>query len=216
MNVLLSCEESQAVCLEFRGKGHNAFSCDILQCSGGHPEWHLHKDVKQALFGQRWDLVISFPPCTHLSLSGAKHFEKKRLSGEQLEAITFFLDTWEFSHCTENPRNIMSGWVYLKKWYPQIVERMIDINFPKQPTQVVQPYFFGDPFTKTTCLWLKGVPTLKPTNIVDKGERHITKGGNSLPTWYNIPPSPDRAKLRSKTFPGLAKAMAEQWGVKKM
>ncbi len=147
-----------------------------------------------------------------LSLSGAKHFEKKRLSGEQEDGINLFLDVWEFSDCSENPRNIMSGLTYIKKWFPHIYERMQDIGFPPSPSQVIQPYMFGDPYTKTTCLWLKNLPILKPTNIVDKGERITTKSGKSLPSWYNLPPSPDRSKQRSKTFPGIAQAMADQWG----
>jgi hypothetical protein len=142
-------------------------------------------------------MIIAFPPCTHLASSGAKHFEQKRKDGRQQEGIDFFM---EFVHRTahvprvaiENPIGIMSS-IYRK------------------PDQIVQPWMFGDPFTKSTCLWLKGLPLLEPTQVVDKGSRHVTKGGKSLPTWYNLPPSPDRAKIRSATFPGLAKAMAEQW-----
>lgn len=218
MKVLIACEESQAVCKAFRELGHDAYSCDILPCSGGHSEWHIQSDAlltayaPNAVPGDAWDLIISFPPCTHLSLSGAKHFEKKRLSGEQEQGISFFLDIWEISNATENPRNIMSGWDYIRKWFPCIVDRMKDIKFPVKPSQTIQPYMFGDPFTKTTNLWLRGLQPLQPMNLVDPGERHITKGGKSLPSWYNLPPSPERGKIRSKTFQGIANAMAQQWG----
>jgi len=194
MNILLACEESQAVCKEFRKKGHNAYSCDILPAGGGYSQFHLQCDVREVL-KLEWDMIIAFPPCTHLAVSGAKHFAKKRADGRQQEAIDFFM-LFANHPCPriaiENPVGIMS-------------------NLFRKPDQIVQPWMFGDPFTKTTCLWLKWLPELVPTNVVDKGDRHITKGGNSLPTWYNLPPGPDRAKIRSTTFPGFAKAMAEQW-----
>lgn len=209
MKVLVACEESQEVSKAFRWWGAEAYSCDLLPCSGGHPEWHIQGDVTH-LIKKKWDLVISFPPCTDLSLSGAKWFDRKRLSGEQEQSIWFFLHIWRYSNCTENPMNIMSGWAYLKKWFPHIVEWMQDYGFPRSPSQVIQPYMFGEPFTKTTCLWLKNVPDLQSTKIVDKGVRSVTKSGKSMPAWYNLPPSMERGKLRSKTFPGIAWAMADQ------
>ena len=197
MNVLVACEESQEVCKAFRAKGHLAYSCDIEECSGGHPEWHLQEDVLEVLHDPMWDLIIAFPPCTHLAMSGSRWFKEKRKDGRQLEGYNFFM---EFPNCNcpklaiENPIGIMS-------------------TLYRKPDQIVQPWMFGDSFSKSTCLWLRGLPTLKPTNIVDKGEQVLTNGGKSMPEWYNIPPSdPDRAKIRSKTFPGLALAMADQWG----
>lgn len=202
MKVLIACEESQAVCVEFRKLGFEAYSCDVLPCSGGHSEWHIQDNVMNVLrhdiispFTTEWDMVIAFPPCTDLAVSGAKWLEQKRKDGRQQKSIQFFeFFTYlknEFV-CIENPIGIMST-----KY--------------RKPDQIIQPWMFGDPFTKPTCLWLKGLPLLKPTNIVEKGSRHITKSGKSLPSWYNLPPSEDRSKLRSRTFPGIAKAMAEQW-----
>jgi hypothetical protein len=197
MKILVACEESQAVCIEFRKLGHEAYSCDILPASGGHPEWHLQQDVTE-LLKQKWDMIIAFPPCTHLAVSGAKHFAQKRLDGRQQQGVDFFmlftnLDCEKVA--IENPVGIMST-IYRK------------------PDQIIQPWMFGDPFTKTTCLWLKGLPLLQPTKIVDKGERTVFKSGKSHPKWYadalQLPPA-ERAAARSKTFPGIAKAMAEQW-----
>jgi site-specific DNA-cytosine methylase len=194
--ILIACEESQEVCKAFRVLGFEAYSNDILDCSGGHPEWHI-KGYLEDIIGNNddWDMIIAFPPCTHLAVSGAKHFEQKRKDGRQQYAINFFMMIAN-NNCKriaiENPIGIMST-----EW--------------RKPDQIIQPWQFGEPFTKTTCLWLKGLPILLPTKIVDRGLRHITKSGKSLPDWYNLPPSEDRAKLRSKTFPGIAKAMAEQW-----
>ena len=198
MKILIACEESQIVCKDFRNKGHEAYSCDILPCSGGHPEWHLQEDVLP-LLKQNWDMILAFPPCTHLCVSGARHFAKKIADGRQQQGIDFFM---EFANCEcdkiviENPVGIMST-----KW--------------RKPNQIIQPYEYGDPYTKTTCLWTKGLPLLEPTNIVSKGERTIFKSGKSHPKWYadalKLPPK-ERAIARSKTFPGIAKAMAEQWG----
>lgn len=230
-NVLIACEESQTVCKAFRKLGYNAYSCDILPCSGGHPEWHLHCDVigvirdKSGLLetGEKfvldgdWDLMIAHPPCTYLSVSGARwyyHPDDKNLPVEQRrphpnfptrahdrkEAIEFFLS---LAHADipriaiENPVGIMS------KLY-------------QKPNQIVQPYWFGDEATKTTCLWLKNLPDLKPTKMVGKGERVVLSSGKSLPKWYsdsfNTKISTEmRRTLRSKTFQGFADAMAEQW-----
>lgn len=211
MRILIACEESQTVLVEFLKRGHDAYSCDLLPTSGPYPEWHMQQDVTPLMY-QEWDRVISFPPCTHLAVSGAKHFEGKRADGRQREAILFFLKIWQHSHAVENPMGIMNGGDYISKWFPDLYDYATGIGFPFKPQQIVQPYMFGDPFTKTTCLWLKGLPLLKPTNIVDKGARHVFKSGKSLPAWYNLPPSEDRSKIRSKTFPGIASAMAAQWG----
>lgn len=213
MKVLLACEESQRVCIEFRRLGHEAYSCDILPCSGGHPEWHIQDDVTRHLQG--WDMIIAFPPCTHLAVSGARHFEKKREDGRQKEAIEFFslflhLDCPRVA--VENPVNIISG-SYVQKWFPDLAE---EYDLPRKPTQIIQPYYFGDPFEKKTCLWLKGLPELKSNRyIVDVPERVIFESGKSHPKWYADSwklPAEERSKMRSKTFPGIAKAMAEQWG----
>ncbi|MBO5869527.1 MAG: DNA cytosine methyltransferase [Clostridia bacterium] len=198
MKVLVACEESQEVCKAFRERGHEAFSCDILDCSGGHPEWHLKQDVTP-LLSKEWDLIIAFPPCTDLATSGARWFEEKRKNGTQQKSIDFFL---LFTNCKcnkiaiENPVGIMSS-IYRK------------------PDQIIEPYMFGDPFEKKTCLWLKGLPLLTSTNIVEPPPRLYFPSGKSMPEWYskafNLPKA-ERARLRSKTFPGIAHAMAEQWG----
>lgn len=213
MRILIACEESQTVCKAFRAKGHEAYSCDILPCSGGHPEWHIQGDAKQQLYYSNvrcksrpkpagWDLVISFPPCTDLSVSGARWFEKKRLSGEQEASIEFFFWVWFYSHCTENPVGIMGGGQYIKKWFPKLYDTMKANNFPFKSTQIIQPWQFGHGETKATCLWLQNLPLLKPENIVEGREGKV----------WRMAPSSDRAKLRSKTYDGIAKAMADQWG----
>ena len=230
-NVLIACEESQTVCKAFRKLGFNAYSCDILPCSGGHPEWHLHCDVLGVIRDKRgtletgdefvldgeWDLMIAHPPCTYLSVSGARwyyHPEDKDLPIEQRrphpnfptraqdrkEAIEFFLALANADIpriAIENPVGIMSKLFH-------------------KPNQIVQPYWFGDEATKTTCLWLKNLPQLTPTKIVGKGERVVLSSGKSLPKWYsdsfNTKISTEmRRTLRSKTFQRFADAMAEQW-----
>lgn len=224
MKVLLACEESQRVCVAFRNRGHEAYSCDIIPCSGGHPEWHIKQDVLPLLNGNcefdtedgshhsikgKWDLIVAFPPCTNLAVSGAKHFEKKRADGRQREGLEFFCKFFE-ADCDhvaiENPVNIVSG-DYTTKWFPDIAERY---SLPRKATQRIQPYMFGDPFEKTTCLWLKNLPELTPTNIVTPPPRQVVKSGKTLPLWYSNCGG-DRRKARSKTFPGIAEAMAEQW-----
>ena len=217
MKILVACEESQAVTKELRRLGHEAYSCDIIPCSGGHPEWHLQQDVIP-LLKEKWDMIIAFPPCTHLAVSGARHFEGKRADGRQREAIEFF-GQFLTADCEriaiENPVGIISG-DYIPKWFPDLAEKY---GLPKKPTQIIQPYEYGNHARKTTCLWLKGLPMLTPTNIVDPGEI-VGKGfsvGASLDmardengkiiAWND----PRTARIRSKTFPGIAKAMAEQW-----
>lgn len=219
MKVLVACEESQRVCIELRRLGHEAYSCDILPCSGGHPEWHIQDDVLKHLDG--WDMIIAFPPCTDLAVSGARHFEKKREDGRQRKSIEFFCRFLELP-CKyvsiENPINIISG-DYIKKWFPDIAEKY---DLPRKPTQIIQPYQFGHPVSKSTCLWLKGLPLLEPTNVVEPEIIHSKgkSGGYSGPSWYVTDENgkilswndPRTATARSKTYPGVAKAMAEQWG----
>lgn len=218
--ILVACEESQAVTIEFRKLGFEAYSCDILPCSGGHPEWHIMGDVMNYLhlpgktlikdvwfengdrkFISYWNKVISFQPCTDLTVSGARWFEKKRSDGSQQKSIRFFFEVWKRSNCSENPIGIMNGGNYIKKWFPELYQEMKDSGFPFKPTQIIQPWQFGHGETKATCLWLNGLPNLEPTNIVDGREQNIWK----------MSPGPERAKLRSKTYQGVAKAMAEQW-----
>ena len=213
MKVLVACEESQAVTIEMRKLGHEAYSCDIEPCSGGHPEWHIQGDVIP-LLDEKWDMIIAFPPCTHLAVSGAAWFEKKREDGRQREAIEFFMKFIN-ADCEriviENPIGIISG-KYISKWFPDLQEKY---GFPIKPNQKIQPWQFGDAFEKTTCLWLKGVSQLEPTNIVEPEARLFHKSGKSKPKWFadafKLPPK-ERARVRSKTFPGIALAMAQQWG----
>lgn len=182
--VLIACEESQVVTKEMRDLGIEAYSCDIQPCSGGHPEWHLQEDVIP-LLKQKWDMVIAFPPCTDLAVSGARWFKEKQKDGRQQNSINFFLQ-FTLLDCywaIENPIGIMST-----KY--------------RKPDQIIQPWQFGHGETKATCLWLNNLPKLNPTNIVQGREQRIWK----------MPPSPERAKERSKTFEGIAKAMANQWG----
>lgn len=198
MKVLIACEESQTVTIEMRLLGIEAYSCDIADCSGGHPEWHLKQNVIP-LLEKDWDLIIAFPPCTHLAASGARWFDEKIKDGRQQAGINFFL---EFTKCKcqriaiENPVGIMSS-IYRK------------------PDQIINPYEYGENFAKKTCLWLKNLPKLIPTNIVDKGEDVIFMSGRSMSKWYSDSfkvPLKERARYRSKTVKGIAKAMAEQWG----
>jgi hypothetical protein len=211
MRILIACEESQAVCKEFRKLGHESYSCDILDCSGGHPEWHIKDDVIKVI-NDSWDMMIAFPPCTHLAVSGAMHFKSKREDGRQKEGIDFFMAIVNSpinKIAIENPIGIMSK-IYRK------------------PDQIIQPYYFGDSFQKTTCLWLKNLPLLyhndKP-NLFDSNVTHTKKGSffewidsktgkkKRQPEWYyQAAGKKNRSELRSKTFPGIAKAMAEQWG----
>ena len=205
MKVLVACEESQAVCKAFREKGHEAYSCDIVPCSGGHPEWHLQQDVLP-LLKEKWDMIIAFPPCTYLTVTGNRWFNIDRYGEkaiqrhkERKDAIDFFM-AFANADCEkiaiENPVGIMSS-----EW--------------RKPNQFINPWQFGDAFEKKTCLWLKGLPELKPTNIVEIPPRKRFDSGKSMPSWYAEAwhlPKEERAKLRSKTFPGIARAMAEQWG----
>jgi hypothetical protein len=192
MRVLIACEYSGAVRDAFRAAGHDAMSCDLLPTDAPGP--HYQGDVRDVLQPDRWDLMIAHPPCTHLAVSGARWFHLKQ--AEQQEALDFvrlLLAAPIPRIALENPVSIISSRI-------------------RKPDQIIQPYEHGHEATKTTCLWLKNLPPLTPTNIVGKGARHVTKSGRSLPEWYNLPPSADRWKLRSATFPGIARAMATQWG----
>ena len=205
MRVLIACEESQRVCTAFREKGHEAYSCDILDCSGGHPEWHIKGDVTPIL-KDKWDLIIAHPPCTYLTVTGNRWFDIDKYGEKAIQrykdredAIKFFM---LFVECDcekvaiENPIGIMST-VYRK------------------PEQIIEPYWFGDPYEKRTCLWLKNLPKLTPTNIVEPEPRVYYDSGRSMPKWFADlwgMSKEERTKFRSKTFPGIAKAMAEQWG----
>jgi hypothetical protein len=185
MKILVACEESQAVTKYLRMSGHEAYSCDIEPCSGGHPEWHLQQDVAPLLRDIQWNMIIAFPPCTHLAASGARWFAQKRQDGRQQAAIDFFM-LFANADCPrvaiENPIGIMSS-----EW--------------RKPDQIIQPWQFGHGETKATCLWLKGLPKLVPTNVVE---------GRAQKVW-KMSPSPERSALRSKTYDGIARAMAEQW-----
>lgn len=231
MKVLVACEESQRVCLAFREKGCEAYSCDIIDPSGGSAQYHIKTDVLNIINGNcrfktmdgvehyvdKWDLIIAHPPCTDLAVSGALRFEQKRKDGRQRASIEFFCKMLTANCdriCVENPVNIISG-EYILKWFPDLAEKY---GLPIKPSQIIQPYEFGHPESKKTCLWLKGLPLLKPTNVLPlpesgKWENQTSDHQNKLiidGKWigYNDP----RTKIfRSKTYPGIAKAMAEQW-----
>lgn len=231
LNVLIACEESQRVCIEFRKLGHNAYSCDILSCSGGHPEWHFKQDVldvidnrggiletgEKVYIDDKWDIMIAHPPCTYLAVSGARWFYNPKDKNlpikdrrphprfpnrvrDRENAVEFFLSlaNADIEHIAiENPIGIMS-------------------TRYRKPNQIVQPYYFGDEASKATCLWLKNLSLLKSTNIVGKGEYISFKSGRKIQKWYSdaltkSKTAEERRRLRSKTFPGFAKAMAEQW-----
>lgn len=231
MKILVACEESQAVTKALRKLGHEAYSCDLLPASGGHPEWHFNYDVFEVInenggvlqngdtvsCESSWEMMIAHPPCTYLAVSGARwmyhpddahlptserrehpRFPNRRLY--QLDAIEFVKKLWETNIpriAIENPIGVLST-----KW--------------RKPDQIVHPYHFGDEASKATCLWLKGLPLLEPTKIVDKGERVQLNSGKSLPKWYSdaltqAKNPEERRTLRSKTFQGFADAMATQW-----
>ena len=198
MKILVACEESQAVTKAFREKGHQAFSCDIQPCSGGHPEWHIQGDVLEWL-DNNWDMMIAHPPCTYLSNAGARFlYPKGVLNKERLalgmEAKEFFMKLLEApipKIAVENP----------------VQSRVFGI--PKY-NQTIEPYWFGHPFKKKTCLWLKNLPPLVPTEMLSKPESTKIAGN-----WFNKG-GKERQKNRSKTFSGIAKAMAEQWGADKI
>ena len=204
MKILLACEESQKVCMAFRAKGHDAYSCDLLPESGGHPEWHIQGDVVP-LLQEKWDMIIAFPPCTHLAVSGAAWFAKKIEDGRQQQGIDFFM-LFTKADCErvaiENPIGIMS-----KRF--------------RKPDQIIQPWQFGEPFQKSTCLWLKGLPLLVSTKMVEHGEFKEwvdPKTGKTKrqPMWFfkalSAKTPAERTKIRNTTLQGIADAMADQWG----
>ena len=231
LNIIVACEESQAVTIELRKLGHNAFSCDLLKCTGGHPEWQFNMDIFNVIANKGgelqcgksveivgdWNMMIAHPPCTFLAVSGARWFYHPEDSNlpveirrphpnfpERLkdrdESIEFFIKLFESpieKIAIENPVGIIST-KYTK------------------PHQIIQPWMFGDEASKTTCLWLKNLTPLKPTDIVGKGERVYLSSGKSLPKWYSdaltkSKTTEERRTLRSKTFKGIAEAMALQW-----
>jgi hypothetical protein len=194
MRVLVACEYSGTVRDAFKALGHDAMSCDILPTE--RPGKHYQGDVLSIL-GDGWDLMIAHPPCTHIAVSGAAWFKEKRADGRQQQGIDFFMAMINApipKICVENPICIMSS-----KY--------------RKPDQIIHPWMFGQEFSKPTCLWLKGLPILFPTSIVGKGEFVTTKTGRRGAKWnYWLPPGPERGKIRSKTFQGIADAMAKQWG----
>lgn len=238
MKILVACEESQAVCTEFRRLGHEAYSCDIISYSGGHPEWHILGDVLDVLnptelIGvnqrgivfetmdglihdvEKWDMIIAFPPCTHLAVSGARHFEKKRADGRQREGVEFFCQ-FLTADCDriaiENPIGIISG-EYIIEHFPDIAEKY---GLPRKPSQIIQPYEHGHHSRKATCLWLKKLSKLVPTQIVEPNiVTYNSKSGKKVTFSADYGGSDKQhGKRRSKTYPGIAKAMAEQWAGK--
>lgn len=228
MKILVACEESQAVTKEFRAKGHEAFSCDIIDCSGGHPEWHIKGDVLPLLDGDcnfktsdgfdhsivgNWDMIIAFPPCTYLTNAGTRHFSLKCNAPEKVqkriklreEAFIFFMS---FANADCDKIVIENPVGYMNKNY-------------RKPDQIIHPYYFGDNAKKRTCLWIKGLDKLKYTNVLpEPSPMYICEGEKSKGKkigWCEgmrgiKGGQEERAKARSKTFPGIAKAMAEQWG----
>ena len=206
MRILVACEESGAVTDSFIELGFtNVWSCDLEPCSGKNPHRHIQGDVTP-LLAQKWDMIIAFPPCTYLTTTGNRWFNIDRYGDKAIqrhkdreEAIKFFM-LFANADCDkiviENPVGIMST-----EW--------------RKSDQIIQPYEFGDPYEKKTCLWLKGLPKLQPTQRVEPPKRTQFASGKSMPQWYADAwklPKYERAKIRSKTFPGIAKAMAEQWG----
>lgn len=218
IKVLIGCEESQAVCIEFRKLGVEAYSCDLQECSGGHPEWHFQEDIFEVIKNNKWDLMIAHPPCTFLTVTANKWLkdQPKRESGKLVgkerrlaksEAESFFLTLLNCSIpkiCLENPIG--------------------SVNSIISPTQIIHPYYFGDTASKATCLWLKGLPklihskgdTLFDTNTHVEAEFYTTTSGKRYPKWSMIDAAKikdmdERSKFRSKTFLGIAKAMATQW-----
>jgi hypothetical protein len=205
MRVLIACEESQEVCKAFRARGHEAYSCDIQDCSGGHPEWHIKADALE-LLKMKWDLIIAHPPCTYITSAGATRLFNKEhevidreREKKMFEAVAFFMKFLE-ADCeriaVENPAPLHHA------------------GLPPY-TQIIQPYMFGEPWKKRTCLWLKNLPPLEATQIVEPLACWVhSYWGTTCRTKLHTPGIVGKrtAKERSKTFPGIARAMAEQWG----
>lgn len=205
MKVLVACEESQRVCISFRERGHEAYSCDLVDCSGGHPEWHIKDDALKVIEREHWDLIIAHPPCTYLSNAGACRLypHKGQLDMERyakgLEAKEFFMKILNADCekiCIENP----------------VPSRVFEL--PKY-TQIIQPFQFGEPWSKRTCLWLKGLPKLKSTELVVDFKPYVscgTSANKGNPDKEGFSRAGGDKKVRSTTFWGIARAMAEQWG----
>lgn len=214
MKVLIACEESQEVCKAFREHGHEAYSCDLQDCSGGHPEWHIKGNALLYINGncdfitqggvwqsiEKWDLMIAHPPCTDLAVSGARWFPEKQKNFQQQKSCVLFMQMMCANAervAIENPIGIMS-------------------QCYRKPDQIIQPYQFGHPARKSTCLWLRNLPKLQPTEIVEPELiEYKCKNGKTVrfSADYGVGYSRDKeAKRRSKTYPGIAQAMAEQWG----
>lgn len=229
MKVLVACEESQAVCKEFRARGHEAYSCDLQGCSGSHPEWHIQGDVLPLLNGncefrtadthththtvKTWDLIIAHPPCTYLTNGGAVRMFRKEIR-EYPPYGTFQMVNVERLKLGILARDFFM--LFLHANCERVaVENPVPMSVYMLPKadQVIQPYMFGDPYSKKTCLWLKGLPTLEPTEMVQDYHPFINGGGGRLerPN-YKGQKFAEGSIARSKTFPGVAKAMAEQWG----
>ena len=220
MKALVACEESQAVTTELRKRGWEAYSCDIQECSGGHNEWHVNQDVVPLVNGNctfktmdgvehtiegKWDLLVAHPPCTYLTVTGNRWFNVEKYgekatqrARDREDAVKFFMvfANADCDHiCIENPVGIMST-----RW--------------RKADQIIQPWMFGDAAEKKTCLWLKGLSPLIPTNVVTPPPRKEFKSGNTMPEWYSSLwhlPKEERSRLRSKTFPGIAEAIADQF-----
>jgi len=193
MKILIACEESQTVCKAFRVKGHEAYSCDILPCSGGNPEWHIQGDVLNHL-EENWDMMIAHPPCTDLAVSGAAWFKEKIADGRQMKALRFvryLLECNISKIALENPVSVISTKI-------------------RKPDQIIHPWMFGHLEQKTTCLWLKNLPPLKETKNVKEEMMKLPK--NKRERLHYLSPGENRSIERSKTFQGIADAMAEQWG----
>ena len=219
MNVLIACEESQRVCKAFRARGHRAFSADIQECSGGHPEWHILGDVLPLLNGNcnfmlqnrererqdgRWDLIIAHPPCTYITNAGARWL----YAGKQLNTDRYIKG--------------LEGSIFLLKMLAADCDKVVVenpmpssiFNLPKY-TQIIQPYEFGEPYSKKTCLWIRGLEPLKPTNVLTEYKPYCSSGSYSKThdeKYKGVSRSGGASKIRSKTFIGIAEAMAEQWG----
>ncbi len=206
MRVLVACEESQEVCKAFREKGHEAYSCDIQDCSGGRPEWHIKDDAIKIAYSQEWDLMVGHPPCTYLSYAATSNWNNPGRVFKRIEALTFFAKLWEApieKICLENPKGCAS---------PTIAKY----------SQEIQPYYFGNRNYKTTWLWLKNLPLLlhsetetlfeKRTHTAKPEPYAYNKNGKAI-HWTDMhTPADNRDKLRSKTFYVIAQAMADQWG----
>lgn len=208
--ILVACEESQAITKAFRKLGFEAYSCDLLPCSGGNPEWHIQGDAIEEAYSGKYDMMVAHPPCTYLAVSGArwlynkdgtKNEERYKNQAEALDFVQQLMDAPIEHIAIENPISVISSHI-------------------RKPDQIVHPYMFGDKASKSTCLWLKNLPKLEPTNIVEKGEfiEFTSKKGikKRQPRWYyealrNAKTPEERRTLRSKTFQGMADAISKQW-----